>query len=408
MPRIKTNISFGIISVVFTAFLLLESCKPSEQVQDEDIVFSELQEITFSGDSGSHLPYLFTDLNDNPYISWVQTFDDSSSLHVAQIEDDQLISAKSITVSSNWFVNWADYPMVATHDGSDMLSFVLAMNGEGTYTYDVLGRVSHDAGINWGKAFVLHDDGIQAEHGFTSISLLNDAYFVTWLDGRNTAEDSGHSDHGGAMTLRAAVLDKSGAKVNEWELDDRVCDCCQTASAITENGPVVVYRNRSDSEIRDMYITRLENDDWTKPKPIFNDGWEIKGCPVNGPRIVSRKNQLACIWFTASPEPKVNVIFSSDNGESFSSPMQVNQNKPIGRVDIDRIDDDRLLATWMEGGNIKAALISNQNIVERFEIANSSENRSAGFPQLVISQNRVIMAWTDVKKKSVTLKSMTF
>ena len=28
-------------------------------------------------------------------------------------------------------------------------------------------------------------------------------------------------------------FDKSGAAVHEWELDHRVCDCCQTSSAMT-------------------------------------------------------------------------------------------------------------------------------------------------------------------------------
>ena len=61
------------------------------------------------------------------------------------------------------------------------------------------------------------------------------------------------------MTLRAAFIDKKGNKINEWELDGRVCDCCQTTAAITNDGPVVVYRDRSDDEVRDMSIVRYVN-----------------------------------------------------------------------------------------------------------------------------------------------------
>ena len=72
--------------------------------------------------------------------------------------------------------------------------------------------------------------------------------FATWLDGRNT-KTSGHDhsqmEHSGAMTLRAGVFDSNGSTIDEWELDNMTCDCCQTAAAMTPNGPVVVYRDRS-------------------------------------------------------------------------------------------------------------------------------------------------------------------
>ncbi len=62
------------------------------------------------------------------------------------------------------------------------------------------------------------------------------------------------------MTIRGAIIDKQGNKSGEWELDNRVCDCCQTSTAITANGPIVVYRDRSDEEIRDISIVRLINE----------------------------------------------------------------------------------------------------------------------------------------------------
>ncbi|MBK7651802.1 MAG: hypothetical protein IPJ20_15225 [Flammeovirgaceae bacterium] len=92
----------------------------------------------------------------------------------------------------------------------------------------------------------------------------------------------------------------------------------QTTAAITSNGPVVVYRDRSDEEIRDMSIVRLINDEWTKPQAVHEDHWKIAGCPVNGPRISNYENTLAVTWFTAaSDSAQVNVSFSSDGGTSF-------------------------------------------------------------------------------------------
>ena len=58
-------------------------------------------------------------------------------------------------------------------------------------------------------------------------------------------------------------------------VDDRVCDCCQTAAALTSDGPVVVYRDRTEDEIRDIHISRLIDGAWTESRAVSDDGWYI-------------------------------------------------------------------------------------------------------------------------------------
>ena len=43
------------------------------------------------------------------------------------------------------------------------------------------------------------------------------------------------------------------------EIDARVCDCCQTDAVNAGNTAVLVYRDRSDDETRDIYATRLDS-----------------------------------------------------------------------------------------------------------------------------------------------------
>lgn len=383
--------------------VFIHCSRPKERGLDAAEV-GVLEPITFPGDTGSHLPHLVKDLNQQVYLSWVTSTDDSSKMYFSKLTSGAFDDSQLITQGHDWFVNWADYPMISTHAGVDLIAFNLVMNGEGTYTYDIQSHISSDGGRNWKEPFVLHDDSIQAEHGFVAIAPYNENYFVSWLDGRNTA--GGHHDGSGAMTLRGAILNKVGKKLNEWELDNRVCDCCQTAAVVTDNGPVVVYRDRSDLEIRDMYIIRMVGDEWTEPRAIYNDNWEIKGCPVNGPRMAAKGNNLAIAWFTASPEPSINFILSNDGGESFDVPIQLNDHKPIGRVDVDWIDGQRVFVIWMEGGNIVGAIVDNSGVAKRYEIANSSDSRSSGFPQLVVKDGVAIMAWTDVKDKTVKVQRL--
>ena len=296
---------------------------------------------------------------------------------------------------------------MAVSDGKGkFMAHFLDKSGTGTFAYDVK-LVSSADGKLWEQPMVLHDDGKQAEHGFVSLVPFGDDAFITWLDGRNTVSDNpeehaGH-DHHGEMSLRAAIVKYSGEKVIEWELDNRTCDCCQTTAAITKSGPIVVYRDRSETEVRDMSITRLVNGEWTAPKPIHADNWEINGCPVNGPRCDVIDNTLAVAWFTlAENNARVNVTFSNDGGETFGNPIQLNDSSSVGRVDVVLLDEQSALVSWMEGSSIKIAKVFSNGKKERVTtVAESSEARSSGFPQLTKSGNTVLVAWTDSKEKTI-------
>jgi len=153
----------------------------------------------------------------------------------------------------------------------------------------------------------------------------------------------------GAMNIRTATILSNGEIVDDTLVDHKTCDCCQTSAAITSKGPIIVYRDRTDNEIRDIYISRLIDDKWTKPKAVHNDNWEINGCPVNGPKADAIGNTLVVAWFTAANDkPKVNLSFSSNNGETFNTPIRIDNGKPIGRVDVALIDDNNAIVSWME------------------------------------------------------------
>ncbi len=372
-------------------------------------VDEEKQIILLSSPSGlnSAEPFLFTDANRIAYLSWVEKKGDSAIFKYSQLRGNQWADPVVIASGNTWFVNWADYPMI-TANGNQLVAHFLDKSGESTYAYDIKLTTSDDNGKHWSTPKVLNDDMKKAEHGFVTLLPYGDNFFVTWLDGRNTVmegmEAMDHDDgHHGSMSLRAAIIDPKGNKVSEWELDNKTCDCCQTSAAITTNGPVVVYRDRSDEEIRDMSIVRLINDQWTKPVSIHNDQWKIAGCPVNGPRVVANANNLAAIWFTATNDTsKVNVIFSSDGGATFGQPIRVDNGATIGRVGIVLLDDNSVFVSWMEGTLIKAARIqSNGTNDESITVASTSDARSSGFPQMTKSGNQLIFAWTDDKERNI-------
>ena len=357
-------------------------------------------------------PYLFTDAKGIVHLSWVEKKGKTSTLFFSTMQHEAWSTPVAISKGNNWFVNWADYPVLASDANGNMLAHFLEKSDTAKFTYDVKITASADNGKTWSNATVLHDDGKKAEHGFVSIIPYNNQFMVSWLDGRKTAmegDHSGHEGHHGEMTLRGALLDKTGKKTNEWELDNRICDCCQTTITVTDNGPVVVYRDRSDEEIRDMSIVRFVNGEWTQPKNLFPDNWKIAGCPVNGPRADAIGNSLAIAWFSMKDKiAEVKVIFSTDGGASFQQPIRIDEGKAIGRVDVVMLNKKTAVVSWMEGSAIKAISVhadgtKNQPVT----IAESSDSRSSGFPQMTKTGNQLIFAWTDNKTKKVKLAKLT-
>jgi len=396
-------------AIIFVS--LLASCNNAAENENDENT-TRLQSMESPVDSVSAEPFLFTDKNGDVYLSWISKNRQQSTLKYSMLKDGKWTAATVIASGDNWFVNWADYPLIASDGNSNLISHFLEKSENDTYTYDIKVTTSSDGGKSWSDPAILHDDGKKAEHGFVSIAPYAGNYFISWLDGRNASSegDGGHHEgHHGQMTIRGAIVDKTGKKVSEWELDNRVCDCCQTDAAITSNGPVVVYRDRSNNEIRDISIVRLVSGQWTQPRTISADNWKIEGCPVNGPRIVAEGNNVAVAWFS-SPEKsgQVNVAFSEDGGATFSNPVQVNEGKALGRVDIVLLDGKSVLVSWMEGSMIKAAKIHKAGKKEpSITIASSSESRSSGFPQMTKSGNQVIFAWTDDKEKRIKVASLS-
>ncbi|MFT5101799.1 MAG: hypothetical protein ACI9HY_003935 [Planctomycetaceae bacterium] len=237
---------------------------------------------------------------------------------------------------------------------------------------------------------------------------------MTWLDGRNTVKKenteghaSGHGmDHGmGGMTLRAGIFSAGGSTQKEWQLDALVCDCCQTSTAMTKSGPVVVYRNRSEAEIRDIYITRMTDSGWSAPAPVYADNWEIAGCPVNGPAIASGNGLTAVAWFTAKDDvPTVNMALSTDDGERFGTPIVVAKDSTNGRVSIAILESGDVVVSWLDvedaAAYLKLARYDPQgNLKESLIVAKTSASRRSGFPVIVSHGDDVYLTWTDISSE---------
>ena len=401
IPRFYSKIGF-IISVA-----VLLSCD-SETI--ETVTFISVPSLSKSSE-----PNLHKADDDSIYLSWIDALDDNnSSLNFSTLtKNDTWSTPKVIAKGNEWFVNWADFPSITSFGKQSLAAHYLEKSAKGTYTYDVKLTLSNDNGNTWSKAIMPHTDNTNSEHGFVSKVDMNNGTFLTaWLDGRQYAYSENDSTITKEMTLRAATIDKDGILSQEFLLDERVCDCCQTDAAMTKNGPIIVYRDRSKEEIRDIYYVRQINDEWTKPKPLYNDEWKIAGCPVNGPAITTKDNTVAVAWYTLNNNsPKVKVAFSNNNGETFNIPLNLGDINSLGRVDIELLNDKSALVSWLDNVNDNT-VIRLQRIYQDGTLSHvvtldkSSENRSSGFPRMVIKDDVAYFAWTNDKDGLIVKSAM--
>lgn len=348
-------------------------------------------------------PFVTVDSSGGVLLTWLQRGEGSAAtLWLARRNAASWSAPAKIVESDALFVNWADFPSVASDASGVLLAHWLQKSGSGTYAYDVRLASSRD-GATWSTPIVAHDDGTATEHGFVSMLPHPDGrrFAVVWLDGREMKEgDHGHGD--GSMTMRYAVVDPATMKLSdEALLDDRTCECCQTSMAMTTSGPVVAYRDRSEREVRDIAIVRWTGKGWSEPTIAHADGWEINGCPVNGPQIAADGNRVAVAWFTAAGnEPRVQVAFSEDGGSTFAPPLRVDDGKAEGRVDVLLHDSGAAVVSWLEDAG-KSAVVRARVIArdgsrsDTIEVGRTESSRSSGVPRIASDGRVVYITWTE-------------
>jgi len=387
---------------IILSFLTIFSCT------SKDVV---VKEIPFLHENSNAQPSLVSG-EGSLSLSWISSNEGKkSTLNFSQFKEGKWINTQTMATGSDWFVNWADFPAHAINENL-ILSSYLKKSDSGTYTYDVILSLQKLSGEKVKEDFLLHTDGVKAEHGFVSIiPNHNQGFFITWLDGRNTVDKDLDGYHK-PMTIRFAEITNKGDIIDESELDSATCDCCQTSIAVTNKGPVVVYRDRSDKEVRDIYIARKINGIWGVPTPIHNDGWEINGCPVNGPKVASNSNNLAVSWFTVSSEnPTVNLSFSKSNGASFGTPIKINDEDAIGRVDVAFLNPQEVLVSYIEGDDVGTYLRIKKVSIDGkvsapITISKIDGGRNTGVPQLEILDNEAFIVWTVFEGEKNQLKTV--
>ena len=350
-------------------------------------------------DSGQ--PNLSVGPKGDVYLSWMETTDEGSNvLKFATRTSDGWSEPLTILKNDNLLPNWADFPsLFELPDGVLVAHWpMLIPDSEG---YKVELALSKDKGKTWSAPIQPHRDTTKTEHGFVSLSPVSDGVGVIWLDSRKLEAGSDE------VSLMYTRVGGDGTLSDELEIDERVCECCQPSSIDVPGGLLAVYRDRTKDEIRDIAITRFDGKQWSAPKIVSDDHWQISACPIQGPAISAAGDTIAVAWFTAADDkPRVNVALSRDGGEKFSKPTQLNMNEPVGRVDVVALDSGGAVVTWIEntgaGAEVKARQVDAAGKPgEPVTVGKTSAATRSGFPRVEKSGDSIVFVWTDLDERRI-------
>ena len=360
-----------------------------------------LESITSPAGANSSVPQMTAD-GDRIVLSWVERDGTKSTLKFAERTATGWSAPIVVVASDKMMVNSADVPSVRPMPDGYAAHWMME-SGADPEAYDLRVAWSKD-GRTWTAPVAPNRDKTMSQHGFATLFPMADGGTgVVWLDGRTT-----HGDEGD-MQLRAAMFDKTHKPLSDTLIDSRVCECCPTSVALSADGPIAAYRNRTAAEIRDIYITRLgTTGKWAMPVRVHADNFKIEACPINGPSVAANGRDVAVAWFTAPKEKEQSfVAFSHDSGRTFGKAVKVEDEGTLGRMQVALAPGGAAIVGWIEFANEKSTFKARRIGADgtrgaSVAIADISGTR---FPRLAVAKNEAVVAWTESEGNSSRVKT---
>ncbi len=359
--------SISKISIVLVTLAILCGCRGSVPTLHEQSERSPIAEASLVPQS-TKLP------NGQILVSWQRPLPSGGYAFEMSIRSgNEWSEVRTIASSENLSMFSADLPAVAHLPDGKLLAYweLKEATKDDPYATSIQTAISTDEGRTWGEVKRPYGKALAGQHSFISWFANGQGIGLLWLDADERAKvrlasmgiQTHIDDMMGSIGLRYASLDSRGNVTRDSFIDPITCECCPTSAAVTQSGPVVVYRGRQEAPgtqpsevnpyratVRDIYIARLQGNQWTKPHRVHADNWVINACPDNGPAVDANGKDVAVAWWTASGnQPKVQIAFSGDAGDSFGRAIRVDAGKGDGQVTLALLPGGQAaIVGWLE------------------------------------------------------------
>jgi hypothetical protein len=385
------------LSFLFAVVLTCSACNQHEPGSERFIK----HEVPFSTSSWTGQANLYTTPDGKVVLTWLEKVErERYALRLAVRQAGIWSVPRTITEGNAFVIHWAELPsLVELPNGQWIMSWIEEAKEGKEYTEIKISK-SNDEGVTWGPPIELRPDNKLAYR--SSIFPLpwgEGNMAVIYLDGRDLSDGKGRLER--RMKVRFTTFSTDGKRGLDAIVDNLACDCCRPALARTARGLVATYRHRDPKETRDIYIARYGDESWTRPVPVHDDGWILKGCPLNGPALSTSGDTVAVAWFTGAREMgRVFVAFSDNGGATFGLPILVSDQFTFGRVAIELVSDKAALVSWLDigkqGGTLMARLVMKDGAMGKsFPVSQRGGASLSRIPHMARVGKELLFAWTD-------------
>jgi hypothetical protein len=354
--------------------------------------------------SGSGMPFLTKSPSGLIYLSWIDPEGGRGhALRIARWSGADWTQMETISQGENWFVNWADFPSVSVAADGSMLAHWLARpeNG-GKYGYGIrVARRAPGPQGRWSMVAAFNENDPVDYAGFLSFAGRSAAYLSPPSAKPAVAHQGHDAEEAHLKTLRFAAFAADGKVLRDSEIDGDVCSCCQTASAETPSGLLIAYRDHLPGEIRDISVIRIQDGKASQPAVLHRDGWQINGCPTEGPTMAAAGRAVGIAWMTrAGGISRLQLSWSQDGGAQFRAPVRADDGNPLGRPHLVAVNDAESLLVWLErvgsGAEIRLRRVgAGGRLGASVKVAAVPASRTTGLPRIAVRGQQVLVAWRE-------------
>ncbi len=300
-------------------------------------------------------------------VVWAATAGDQTNIYSSVSDDAGVTFGEPVRVNDvdgDARVNGEQPPRVAV--GPDI---VVAWQTRRTGVSQILAARSVDGGRSFQHAATIHSETLTGARGWSSLVLDADgAAHIAWLDGRNAANKAAPMSPGAAgahvhsepmrQDIFQVTLRPDGTR-EETSVATNVCFCCKTSIATGPRGSLyVAWRHIYPTNLRDMAVAASVDGGrtFTAPVRVSEDGWQLDGCPEDGPSIAAdAAGILHIVWPTIVDKNDGNrkgifYSFSRDGGRTFAPRVHVDVGKDVRNASHPQITTagERMAIVWDE------------------------------------------------------------
>jgi hypothetical protein len=332
----------------------------------------------------AHTPTVAATPEGAVYTAWAETDSSGTNIYLSTVSE----GGASPPVRVNNVPGDAAYhaqapPEVAVGPGGEVyVAWIVQTPIEGRIfpASDLRLARSNDGGRTFEPAITVNDDpGFPTGHHFHNLAVGPDGtVYVSWLDsresdraamqqsaqhgtaaampGHNHTGEEAHAHHeseAGTQVRVARSTDGGRTFATGVIVDSTSCQCCRTTLAIGEDNTVyVAWRKIYDGDIRDMAMARSIDGGQTFSPPvrIYEDNWQINGCPHSGPALaVDDERRVHVAWYTGA-EGRMGVYYTvlTPEGERLREPVLLTSGTqtPVSQVKLAEESGGGVLLVW--------------------------------------------------------------